>query len=294
MIFNSYLFLFGFLPVVLAGTFLLARIGAGVAQIWIILASLVFYAAWNAAYLPLLLGSIVCNHAVGAGMIRTGSPAQRTWMLRGAVAGNLLLLGYYKYTGFFLDNLNAVTGADFSWPALILPLGISFYTFQQLTLLADIAAGRVEECRFRDFLLFVVFFPHLIAGPIVHHRDMMPQFETADYRPRLENIVVGLVLLTIGLFKKAVLADGWIAQATTKQADIGAPGRGYGFQWWTYDDGSFAAQGIFGQSIYIDPKRRLVIATSGNWPTATDRKVLQPAREAFFKAVRNALGAPGS
>ena len=214
MIFNSYLFLFGFLPVVLAGTFLLARIGAGVAQIWIILASLVFYAAWNAAYLPLLLGSIVCNHAVGAGMIRTGSPAQRTWMLRGAVAGNLLLLGYYKYTGFFLDNLNAVTGADFSWPALILPLGISFYTFQQLTLLADIAAGRVEECRFRDFLLFVVFFPHLIAGPIVHHRDMMPQFETADYRPRLENIVVGLVLLTIGLFKKAVLADGIAGLAT--------------------------------------------------------------------------------
>ena len=88
---------------------------------------------------------------------------------------------------------------------------------------------------------------------------------------------------------KAVLADGWIAQATTKQADIGAPGRGYGFQWWTYDDGSFAAQGIFGQSIYINPTLKLVIATFGNWPTATDRKVLQPAREAFFKAVREAL-----
>ena len=88
---------------------------------------------------------------------------------------------------------------------------------------------------------------------------------------------------------KEVLPKDWIAQATTKQADIGAPGRGYGYQWWTYDDGSFAAQGIFGQSIYIDPKRKLVIATSGNWPTATDRKVLQPAREAFFKAVRAAI-----
>ena len=88
---------------------------------------------------------------------------------------------------------------------------------------------------------------------------------------------------------KAVLADGWISQATTKQADIGSPGRGYGFQWWTYDDGSFAAQGIFGQSIYINPKLKLVIATFGNWPTATDRTVLQPAREAFFKAVREAL-----
>ena len=88
---------------------------------------------------------------------------------------------------------------------------------------------------------------------------------------------------------KQVLADGWIAQATTRQADIGVPGRGYGYQWWTYDDGAFAAQGIFGQSIYVDPKRKLVIATSGDWPTATDRKVLQPAREGFFKAVRAAV-----
>ena len=88
---------------------------------------------------------------------------------------------------------------------------------------------------------------------------------------------------------KQVLADGWITQATTKQADIGVPGRGYGYQWWTYDDGAFAAQGIFGQSIYIDPKRKLVIATIGDWPTATDRRVLQPARDAFFKAVRAAV-----
>ena len=88
---------------------------------------------------------------------------------------------------------------------------------------------------------------------------------------------------------KEVLPKDWIAQATTKQADIGAPGRGYGYQWWTYDDGSFAAQGIFGQSIYINPKLKLVIATFGNWPTAIDRKGLQLAREAFFKAVRDAI-----
>ena len=88
---------------------------------------------------------------------------------------------------------------------------------------------------------------------------------------------------------KEILPKDWIAQATTKQADIGAPGRGYGYQWWTYDDGSFAAQGIFGQSIYIEPKRKLVIATFGNWPTAIDRKGLQLAREAFFKAVRDAI-----
>ena len=208
MIFNSYPFLFGFLPVVLAGTFLLARLGARAAQLWLILASLVFYAAWNARYLPLLLGSIVCNHAIAVQMIRTRNVSTRAWLLRFAVAGNLLLLGYYKYTGFFLDTAGAIACLDISWPAIVLPLGISFYTFQQLTLLADIAAGRIETCRFRDFLLFVVFFPHLIAGPIVHHRDMMPQFETADYRMKPENIAVGLVLLTIGLFKKTVLADG--------------------------------------------------------------------------------------
>ena len=85
------------------------------------------------------------------------------------------------------------------------------------------------------------------------------------------------------------LPSDWLAKATTKQADIGIPGRGYGFQWWTYDDGSFAAYGIFGQSIFIDPKKKLVIATNGDWPTATDRKGLQPARDAFFKAVQAAI-----
>jgi CubicO group peptidase (beta-lactamase class C family) len=88
---------------------------------------------------------------------------------------------------------------------------------------------------------------------------------------------------------KEVFPKDWIAQATTKQADIGVPGQGYGYQWWTYDDGSFAARGIFGQSILIDPKRKLIIATSGNWPTATDRKGLQVEREAFFKSVKAAL-----
>ena len=88
---------------------------------------------------------------------------------------------------------------------------------------------------------------------------------------------------------KEVLTKDWIAHATTKQADIGTPGRGYGYQWWTYDDGSFAALGIFGQSIFIDPKRKLIIATSGDWPTATDRKGLQVARDGFFKAVQAAI-----
>ena len=208
MIFNSYQFLFVYLPVVLAGTFLLARIGAGLAQFWLIAASLFFYAAWNVAYLPLLLGSIVFNYVIAARMANIENPKPRAWLLGFAVAVDLGLLGYYKYTGFFLDSLNAAAGTNYTWRSLILPLGISFYTFQQLTLLADISSGRIKDFRFRDFLLFVTFFPHLIAGPIVHHREMMPQFQTADYRLNWENLAIGFVLLSVGLFKKVMLADG--------------------------------------------------------------------------------------
>jgi alginate O-acetyltransferase complex protein AlgI len=207
VIFNSYQFLFAFLPVVLTGTFLLARISPGAAQYWLIGVSLLFYATWNVAYLPLLLGSIVFNHLIAVRMANAENPRTRSWLLAFAVVVDLGLLGYYKYTGFFLETLNTATGTEYTWRTLILPLGISFYTFQQLTLLADISSGRIKDFRFRDFLLFVTFFPHLIAGPIVHHREMMPQFQKADYRLNRENLAIGFVLLSVGLFKKVILAD---------------------------------------------------------------------------------------
>lgn len=208
VVFNSYQFLFGFLPVVLIGTFLLARIAARAAQYWLIAASLAFYAAWNPAYLPLLLGSILFNYVVAVCMAQTESATTRQWLLGCTVAVDLGLLGFYKYTGYFLQTWNAAAGTDYTWRSLILPLGISFYTFQQLTLLADVSAGRIKDLRFRDFLLFVTFFPHLIAGPIVHHREMMPQFQRADYRLNWENLAIGGVLLSVGLCKKVILADG--------------------------------------------------------------------------------------
>jgi D-alanyl-lipoteichoic acid acyltransferase DltB (MBOAT superfamily) len=208
LIFNSYQFLFAYLPVVLIGTFLLARLSADAAQIWLVAASLFFYAAWNVDYLPMLLGSVVFNYVIAMYMVRVSNPEVRSLLLGFAVLVDLGLLGYYKYTGFFLENLNAVSGSTYTWRSLILPLGISFYTFQQLTLLADISSGRIKDFRFRDFLLFVTFCPHLIAGPIVHHREMMPQFQKASYRLDWENIAVGCVLLSIGLFKKSILADG--------------------------------------------------------------------------------------
>ncbi len=219
MIFNSYQFLFAFLPIVLAGTFVLARFGANPARIWLIAASLFFYAAWNAAYLPLLAGSIIFNYLIATRMTRVAKPRARTWLLSFAAAVDLGLLGYYKYAGFFVETLNDATGTNYAWQSLILPLGISFYTFQQLTLLADLSSGQIKEFRFRDFLLFVTFFPHLIAGPIVHHREMMPQFRQADYRLNWENLAIGFVLLSVGLFKKAVLADSIAVHVTPIFAD---------------------------------------------------------------------------
>jgi alginate O-acetyltransferase complex protein AlgI len=210
MLFNSAEFMFGFLPFSLTTCFFLARVsGARAAQICLTIMSLFFYTYWNPSYLPLLIVSITFNYAIAASMVRTGDKRRRRCLLFVAVFVDLSLLGYYKYAGFFLGAYNAVTGAGFIVPAVLLPLGISFYTFQQLTLLADISGdGSARQLRFDHFLLFVTFFPHLIAGPIVHHGEMMPQFEKADYRFRWANLAVGGTLFAMGLFKKAVMADG--------------------------------------------------------------------------------------
>src|SRR5579872_2886411 len=210
MLFNSSIFIFRFLPISLSACFILARIsGPRAAQISLIVASLGFYTYWNPSYLPLLVLSIVFNYSVAAAMARVGSKIHRRYLLFFAIVFDLSLLGYYKYASFFLGAFNTATGADFAIPAILLPLGISFYTFQQLTLLADISSeGAAQRVRFHHFLLFVIFFPHLIAGPIVHHREMMPQFEKADYRIQWQNLAVGGSLFAMGLFKKTVLADG--------------------------------------------------------------------------------------
>jgi D-alanyl-lipoteichoic acid acyltransferase DltB (MBOAT superfamily) len=208
VLFNSYEFIFAYLPITLAACYALARFaGAGAAQLWLIAASLYFYASWNLRYLPLLLGSILFNYTIARSMLHA-RPRVRGWLLTLAVVTDIGLLGYYKYTNFFIDTVNALSGSQFLVAAILLPLGISFYTFQQITLLVDISGGDVEAFRLRDFALFVIFFPHLIAGPIVHHREMMPQFARATYRFGWPNMAVGATLFAVGLFKKAVLADG--------------------------------------------------------------------------------------
>lgn len=205
MLFNSATFLVGFLPVVLLGFFLLAGSGRRrLAAVWLTIASLVFYGWWNPGYVPLLLGSIVFNYVVGGYLMRSRSRA----LLGFGIAANLLLLVYYKYTGFFVTTISEAFDLNWTMSNIVLPLAISFFTFQQIAYLSDAYDGVVDEHDFLNYCLFLTFFPHLIAGPITHHREMLIQFgDTDNFRPRLDNIAVGTTIFLVGLFKKVVIAD---------------------------------------------------------------------------------------
>jgi alginate O-acetyltransferase complex protein AlgI len=212
MLFNTFGFIFVFLPVTLAGFFFLSQRGEFLGAGWLIVASLVFYAAWNPRYLVLLLGSIGFNFLVGRGLIpnaRLFSTATRGTLLTFGIVGDLALLGYYKYANFFIENINNLTGSTTSLGTTILPLGISFFTFTQIAYLVDAYRLKAQEPRLLHYALFVTYFPHLVAGPILHHAEMMPQFAKHDvYRFDVARFSVGLVYFSIGLVKKVVLADG--------------------------------------------------------------------------------------
>jgi alginate O-acetyltransferase complex protein AlgI len=210
MLFNSYEFIFLFFPLILTGHYLLGQQRALAAARFLGGASLFFYGWWSPSALPLLLGSIGFNYLNGLWITPlTGrSDRARLWRLRGALAVNLGLLGLFKYADFFISNVNAATGTDWSLPHLLLPIGISFYTFTQIAFLVDAWAGKVRERSFSHYLLFVTYFPHLIAGPVLHHAQMMPQFANpASYQLDRDKLVLGLATLTIGLAKKLLLAD---------------------------------------------------------------------------------------
>ncbi|MDX5361243.1 MAG: MBOAT family protein [Alphaproteobacteria bacterium] len=209
MLFNSYVFIFGFLPVAVFGFYLIGRLwGARAALAWLAGASIFFYGWWRVDYVLLLAGSMVGNYLL-AGVIRGVAQRPARLLLGAGVAANLGLIAYYKYAGFLAGSLNAVAGTTIDLGQILLPLAISFFTFQQIAYLVDVSKGHIVERDFVRYALFVTFFPQLIAGPIVHHSEMMPQFARADaMRLKWENISVGLALFAIGLFKKAVLADG--------------------------------------------------------------------------------------
>jgi D-alanyl-lipoteichoic acid acyltransferase DltB (MBOAT superfamily) len=218
MLFSSYIFLFVFLPVTLTGFCLLARfLGPKPAKLWLTLASLFFYGWWNPIYVVLIVLSMLFNYWLGrrigqaVRVGRSGGP-----LLFWGVTANLLLLGYYKYANFFVTNVNAVFGTDWVIGKIVLPLGISFFTFTQIAYLVDASRGVVCEYDLGDFLLFITFFPHLIAGPIIHHSEMMPQFaEPKTYRFDWNNLAIGLGMFAMGLFKKVVIADALSGHAAT-------------------------------------------------------------------------------
>ncbi|MHB8708808.1 MAG: MBOAT family O-acyltransferase [Desulfuromonadales bacterium] len=213
MLFNSYEFLFLFLPVTLAGYLLCNRLRLGTAaNAWVLAASLFFYAWWDTDYLPLILGSILFNYTIGNLLVESDALKKRIVskqaLLLAGLGGNLLLLGYFKYVDFFLGSVSATLGIDLPLLKVVLPLGISFFTITQIAFLIDAYEGLVEERKLLNYALFVTFFPHLLAGPILHHKEMMPQFDRLrnkvfDWR----NLALGLFLFSIGLFKKVVIAD---------------------------------------------------------------------------------------
>ncbi len=227
MLFNSYVFILIFLPAVIAGYYLCARAHARVAIAFLVLASLFYYGWWSPAYVLLILFSILFNYSAG---IVLAADAKSDRFRRGTlifgVVVNLALLGYFKYANFFVDSVNAAFDMSVHIEKIVLPLAISFFTFQQIAFLVDARRGLTREYSFIDYCLFVTFFPQLIAGPIVHHGEMLPQFARREALiPDADNITNGLTIFGFGLFKKVVLADG---VAETANAVFNSAARGGG------------------------------------------------------------------
>jgi alginate O-acetyltransferase complex protein AlgI len=222
VLFNSYGYILVYLPVVVAVYYGLLRISLRSSMVWLAGASFYFYADWAVRYLPLFVGSALFNYAVGH-LIETRKTLVRPLLAFG-VTVDLALLLFFKYTNFLVDQVLAPVGIHLPSPGIILPIGISFFTFTQIAYLVDLSRGICGRYDLPRYLLFVSFFPHLLAGPILHHREMMPQFTrrlpAATYE---RQIAYGLLIFSLGLFKKVWLADSIApyANAAFAAADSG-------------------------------------------------------------------------
>jgi D-alanyl-lipoteichoic acid acyltransferase DltB (MBOAT superfamily) len=218
MLFNSYEFIFAFLPATLIGFFLCGWRSRDLALGWLVAASLLFYAWWRPVNVLIIAPSILVNYVLARALLRLAAQPERAvaarLVLLLGIVFNVCFLGYFKYVNFLANIAHDLTGSDFVLTEIILPLGISFITFQKIAFLIDVYGRRVEAFSLRSYALFVLFFPQLIAGPIVHYREMMPQFERASCRFEGEGFAVGMTLFVFGLFKKVVLADGIAAYVT--------------------------------------------------------------------------------
>lgn len=216
MLFNSYSFIVFFVPVVYLLFRALSRLEKRTAALlWLTAASFFFYSYWNPPFFFLLLFSVVANYSLGRWI--TCFPEQSRYLLCLGVVLNLLLIAYFKYGNFFMESLMTLAGGEWTPKNIFLPLGISFFTFQQIAYLIEVARGEIGGSSFLHYALFVSFFPQLIAGPIVRYTDIVPSFlSPVFHEKRYENISMGLFLFSLGLAKKVIVADSlspWVATA---------------------------------------------------------------------------------
>ncbi len=213
MLFNSFEFIFLFLPITLVAFFWIGKRVKQVKQqlpiLWLVFASLFFYGRWKPLNLPLIIISILVNYGLGYFL---GNMLEKTIAKKAAVTlgviFNLGLICYFKYANFLINNVNHLIGTNFNLPSVVIPLAISFFTFQQIAYLIDSYKGETKEYSIIKYMLFVCFFPQLIAGPIVHHKEVLPQFEKAStYSFKKRTLAIGLTVFVAGLFKKVIFAD---------------------------------------------------------------------------------------
>ncbi|MCZ2257587.1 MBOAT family O-acyltransferase [Sporosarcina sp. G11-34] len=221
MIFNSFEFIFLFLPIVWVFYYILGKINIPIAKGWLVLASLFFYGYWNPAYLPLILISLVVNYTIGAFLGKNKGGQLRKVVVTLGILFNVLLLGYFKYFDFFIENVNFFFDSNLPLKNILLPLAISFYTFQQIAYVVDSYRLETKQYSFLNYSIFVTIFPQLIAGPIVYHGQMMPQFmDKKTYSIQFENIAKGLTIFAIGLFKKVAIADIFAKYANSGYSSV--------------------------------------------------------------------------
>ena len=224
MLFNSYPFLLLFLPIFLIGFFFLGARYPRWAVAWIGFTSLAFYAWWDYRDVALLLISIVFNFGVGTRLAELAHTPSGKRLLTLAVVINLTGLAWFKYADFSVASVNAMTGAGFDLPGIALPIGISFFTFTQIAFLVDAWQGKAREYNFASYLAFVTYFPHLVAGPILHHKEMVPQFmDPHILSPRARNFAISLTIFVIGLAKKVLIADNLAPYANDLYRAPGEP-----------------------------------------------------------------------
>ena len=218
MLFNSFEFLFLFLPISLMVFFLIGRVcrNTNLSILWLVFVSLFFYGWWDPKYLSLILISICVNYNIAGFLQRSlSSTSAKKLVLYLGVLFNLSSIAYFKYANFVVFEINRISSLEVHLDNIVLPLAISFFTFQQIAYLVDSYRGEISEQNFLLYILFVTFFPQLIAGPIVHHREMLPQFRNINvYKFNEKFIVLGISLFTIGLFKKLIVADSMAMFAT--------------------------------------------------------------------------------